>query len=81
MRQPFTIFYRREATASQNGIRSAMIGVLNAIGEWMEEQDKPYLGDWLSVDEFEQVQLASIAEQADRFATYQAGYILGYTTK
>lgn len=80
MRQPFTIMYRTPITGD-NDVKSAVIGTLNGIGAMMDENEMPYLGEWLTVSTFEQVQTATILSQDDKFITYQAGYVLGYKTR
>ena len=77
MLQPFTIFYRAGSTEN-NPDKSAMIGVLNALGDWMEEADPPYLGPEFKVSKVSQVQLANISDQADRSIAYMATYALEY---
>lgn len=76
----FTIFYRAKVT-DDNDAKSAMMGALDGLGQWMNETPLPYLGDWLTVTRFEQIQLSNIANQENKFITYQAGFALGYTTK
>lgn len=85
MLRPFTLLYRGEIT-DDNETKSAMIGALDAIGAWMDAimaKEPPYLGDWLTVNRFEQVQTANITERGEgnTFIVYQAGYVLGYETK
>lgn len=80
MQQPFVIYYRAKVT-DDNEVKSAMIGALNGLGDWMRDNGLPFLGAWLTVSSFEQVQLANIANQENKFITYQAGYALDYTTK
>lgn len=85
MLQPFTLFYRGNV-ADDNETKSSMLGTLNAIGAWMDSvmaKAPPFLGDWLTVNRFEQVQTANIAERGEgnTFIVYQAGYVLGYETK
>lgn len=85
----FTIFYRGEV-AQDDAAKSAMLGILNGIGAWLEEEKAgdnwpPYLGERFEVSALEQIQTANIAGQSDaptlRTITYQAGFVLGYSTK
>lgn len=80
IRQPFTILYRTPITGD-NAVKSSVIGTLNSIGAWMDDSEMPYLGDWLTVSTFEQIQTATIVSQDNKFITYQAGYVLGYKTR
>lgn len=90
MDMQFSIFYRSDSAINDNDAKSAMMGVLNGIGAWMAgvmEDEAPYLGDWLTVNRFEQIMLANIADSGNQnnqginYITYQAGYALGYKTK
>ena len=86
----FTIFYRSTSAVDDNDAKSAMQGVLNGIGTWMDEVMKsgepPYFGEDVTVTRLELVQAANIADtngannQGLQFITYQAGYALGYET-
>lgn len=79
MEQPFVLFYRAPLT-DNNDKKSTMLDALDGIGAWMDEIPLPYLGDWLDVTKFEQVQLANINNQEGKQITYQAGFVLGYET-
>ena len=76
----FTIFYRGDVV-NDNDAKSAMIGILNGIGEWLESQELPYFGASFKVTDLKQVQTANLVDQSEQHITYQAGFTLGYTTK
>jgi hypothetical protein len=77
MRQPFTIYYRA-ATTEVNEEKSAMMGCLNSIGDWMDDAGPPDLGQGFTPGRFEQITLASIAQQESDVLVYLAAYMLEY---
>ena len=76
----FTIFYR-DTNVNDNEAKSAMLGTLNGIGTWMDNADKPYLGEGFIIQELEQLQMANVIEQTPTQITYQAGFVLRYETR
>lgn len=80
MLMPFTLFYRAPENKN-NDYKSAMMGVLNGIGEWLDSlSEMPYFGESFKVLGLTQVQQANISEQTAKTVTYQAGYTLEYET-
>ncbi|UQZ90205.1 hypothetical protein C4J81_13740 [Deltaproteobacteria bacterium Smac51] len=79
VRQPFTLYYGSSAT-DMNKNKSAMMGILNSIGKWMERQGSLDLGDDLRPIQIEQVTSASVYEQDNVTLAYAAQYVLDYET-
>lgn len=80
-RQPFTLYYRSQATGGDED-KSAMIGALNDIGIWLETQKElPDLGPGVNPARLEQAALASIVEQDNVVVAYMATFALEYNTR
>lgn len=81
MSQPFTIYYR-SAASGENEAKSSMMGALNAIGVWLEEQERlPELGTGIHATKLEQTALASIVEQDNVVVAYMATFNLQYNIR
>jgi len=76
----FSLFYR-DSNANDNEAKSAMLGTLNGIGTWLDQNDPPFLGDGFIITKLEQIQAANVIEQTPQQITYQAGFVLGYETR
>lgn len=80
-KQPFTLYYRSQATGGDED-KSIMMGALNDIGVWLESQKKlPFLGEGVHPAKIEQAALASIVEQDNVVLAYMATFALEYNTR